>query len=203
MRAINHFQILWAWGWQVCKTGSILCQVGRNNTLETGHALVLEATKPVEADCLPSVKKYLLPAWGPVRFLPDILLAADILGLHVTLLGKSMGGSRKTGHTQGHHCQGCVHIGHRELGGWQWLTAWDGPLGNRIFPRGTSSGVELVMPLGFHLVRNVKEVWWVKFEWSLFPNLPAIVNWVGKTLQGWTLRWVSQGWNSASFLSFF
>lgn len=120
MRAINHFQILCTWGWQVCKTGSILCQVGRNNTPETGHAPVLEAAKSVEGNCLPSVKKYLLPAWGPVRFLPDILLAADILGLHVTLLGKSygVGVGRYLGYTQGHHCQGCVHIGHRELGGW-------------------------------------------------------------------------------------
>lgn len=71
MRAINHFQILWAWGLQVCRAGSVRCQFWRKNTLETGHTPVLEAAKPVGRDCLPSVKNicclrlgaHEVPAW--------------------------------------------------------------------------------------------------------------------------------------------
>lgn len=78
------------------QTGSILCQFGRNNTLETGHAPVLEAAKRVEGDCLPSVKKYLLPAWGAREVPVWYTSAADILGTPCDLAWEKLwGGSRK------------------------------------------------------------------------------------------------------------
>lgn len=67
MRAINHFQILWAWGRQVCRAGSILCQFWRKNAPETGHVPVWAAADPVVGRLPACSQKYLLPASGGPR----------------------------------------------------------------------------------------------------------------------------------------
>lgn len=142
---------------------------------------------------------------GPVRFLPGILLAADILGLHVTLLGKSYraGVGRYLGHVQDRHCQGCVPIGHRELGGWQWLAAWGRPLGNRTFRRGASSVVELVLPLGCPCCpKSHRRIMGpVRMEPVSQPARYCQLGWEDLTRLDPQMGF--PGWDSSSFLSFF
>lgn len=74
-----------------------------------------------------------------------------------------------------------------------WLASWDGPLGNRIFPRGASSGVVLVMPLGCpYCLKSQRRVMdQVRMEPVSQPGSYCQLGW--KTSQGWALRFVSQG----------